>query len=146
MCKMLIANTSALPEDLIKRLRNGGGRRSIYRYIFHSFPKKKISIRLQSIKNSAHWVSSQRRRLLLVLADHAKQFSSQGKLAVCTCMTKVGSRFSSEPVWSSGKALSTEDSEMGAVRIRGRSVLLSLQKLWSVYTVLWLCLSQLMKH
>ena len=43
-----------------------------------------------------------------------------------------------QPLWPSGKA--------EGPRFESASALLSLEKLWSVDTVLWLCPSQLMKH
>ena len=48
-----------------------------------------------------------------------------------------------QPVWPSGKALRWLAE---GPRFESALALLSLQKLWSADTVLWLCPSQLMKH
>ena len=77
-------------------------------------------------QSTSKWKVQQRRHLP---GGHIKLVSSQQD----TC----------EPVWPSGKALGWQAE---GLRFESASALLSLQKLWSVNTILWLCPSQLMKH
>ena len=74
-------------------------------------------------QSTSKWKVQQRRHLP---GGHIKLVSSQQD----TC----------EPVWPSGKALGWQAE---GLRFESASALLSLQKLWSVDTVSWLCPSQL---